>query len=73
MPHSVIPEVPSYQFVPFWNYSRSMRQYTETLEWHQFSHKPVPVNTCSIWEFILDIDDQAVPLINFYGWTGVHA
>ena len=29
----------------------------ESLEWHQFSHKPVPMYTRSIWEVILYLDD----------------
>jgi len=43
------------------------------IRWHRCSHKPVPMYTRSIWEVILDVDDQAVPLINLYSWTRVHA
>ena len=29
--------------------------------------------TCGVWEVILDLDDEAVPLIDLYSWTRVHA
>jgi hypothetical protein len=42
------------------------------IQWHECFHKPVPMYTRSIWEVILDVDDQAVPLIDLYSWTRVH-
>jgi hypothetical protein len=33
----------------------------------------MPMDTRSIWEIIVDVDDQAVSLIDLYSWTRVHA
>jgi hypothetical protein len=38
-----------------------------------FSHEPMPMYTCGVRKVILDLDDKAVPLINLYSWTRVHA
>lgn len=44
-----------------------------TLNDSRFSHEPVPMYTCSVWEVILDVDDETVPLIDLYRWTRVLA
>jgi len=51
-----------------------MRHHGEIPGWcNRFSHKPMPMYTRRVWEVIVDVDDQAVPLIYFYSWTRVQA